>query len=690
MDPAAAAPPELPPAVEVSEFPEEPSFEPANEDEYVRGWANAAKYSGWSDTHLKSLVTKQELIARRGAPQGTFNERPYWFAKADLDAIKRVPAPARGPERSAYQVPSGISPTAANTPAPSGARAPATPRTGLGTMIAPSERVKIYRRGDSGKLEYLNAYQQRDLQGSKDVETFIQIYLVPTYGFGEYVIELFNGEKLVRETSYTFAARVHERGGDHVNVNEILKTALDNINAAKASAPAPPTLAEQAAQMKALQEAFGGGGQNQMMPMLMMMQMMQQRPVGPDPSVAALTNLVTQLAAKVEQLASAPPLPPPMPSAPPEPAVDVIKLVESVKNLIPQPAPAPPQAGFGVKDLLTMMPTIQHFLDKLTGKEQIEAILGEMAEMRDERKKGGLAEVVENIKMLREVSALDPFRKPEQQEPGSFWDVIKDITSTDKLAEIRAIVEASGRNGAPAGRPAARGGAGGGRPAGGGPSRVKQQPAPPQEQHEVDEEPPQAPTVVNAEAWAAEIKAYVAKLEKADNDLARIATGLALFSVVTSQDSFAWAKADAIRYATEGNRDRLLWLIGESMGALAAPEYGSLSEEARQATVNAFTVNIDKVMGVLTGKVKIGRAPAAKKAAAQAAPETAPAKKAKLPKKDKAAKKAKPAKEAAPAEPVAVVVVAPTPPAPATNGVHHPEVIDDEADEDGGDEAALA
>jgi hypothetical protein len=69
-------------------------------------------------------------------------------------------------------------------------QSPSTKKLGaIGALLPGAERVRISKRRDSGQKAYIGEYGLKDLQGAGSIEAFINRYIKPTYGPGEYPIE---------------------------------------------------------------------------------------------------------------------------------------------------------------------------------------------------------------------------------------------------------------------------------------------------------------------------------------------------------------------------------------------------------------------------------------------------------------------------------------------------------------------
>ena len=66
---------------------------------------------------------------------------------------------------------------------------PSTKRLGaLGKKLPGAERAKVHKRVDTGALAYVGEYTDSDLSQSQDIESFLNKYIKPVYGPGEYQI----------------------------------------------------------------------------------------------------------------------------------------------------------------------------------------------------------------------------------------------------------------------------------------------------------------------------------------------------------------------------------------------------------------------------------------------------------------------------------------------------------------------
>lgn len=109
---------------------------------------------------------------------------------AAVAPVAAVPAPV---EAAPTAIPDGdplplvVAPPAAAPKFKKGSRSPATSKLGKGLSekLPGAERIKVYKRVE-GKLGHIEDYMMRDLTGFPDMESFLNRYVKPQFGPGEY------------------------------------------------------------------------------------------------------------------------------------------------------------------------------------------------------------------------------------------------------------------------------------------------------------------------------------------------------------------------------------------------------------------------------------------------------------------------------------------------------------------------
>lgn len=237
----------------------------------------------------------------------------------------------------------------------------------LSKILPGADRIRIRQRKDDGSLATVGNYNKTDVDGVGDIETFIQHYLVPKHGGGEYDIAIIDSQnkewpsgivKIMEPPKYpTAGAGVAASDANSPLMVEMFRhmtkpqppppdplTQIRNAKeflmemSPKSSGASESMFAsmmqmqmqmQQAAQAQAAQAAQAQAAA-QAENMKMFMAMMTTKPAI-DPSVAALLERMDR---RLEKLESTPPMPPPPPMMAQEPAYKLPELLTAVGGLV--------------------------------------------------------------------------------------------------------------------------------------------------------------------------------------------------------------------------------------------------------------------------------------------------------------------------------------------------------------------
>ncbi len=215
----------------------------------------------------------------------------------------------------------------------------------LAKMAPGAAKVKVYKRRDTGELDFVRDYTAQDVNRFSDYESFIKRYLEPTYGPGEYEligVDDRNNESALGTTRLIELPK-HSAENGVVKLVESVLTRSEELNRqamermergmkeSQAGQQNPLELMKGVMEMTDILEQKAGGGKNDMLAMMMAQQ--QQN----------MQLLVTVLGTKKEE----------------DPTLKLLlaKLLEdkmgggSSGNLPPPPPPPPPSSFFEKIDI---------------------------------------------------------------------------------------------------------------------------------------------------------------------------------------------------------------------------------------------------------------------------------------------------------------------------------------------------
>lgn len=603
----------------------------------VAGWRTASRVAGMSASHLQRLVKEGKVTATKDAmgihhfrrtdlvalaanlPPGRSPEsadRSEWEALADRMQPAEVPAePAQG-ELLSFPPPSPPSPPppqpmpitrrarkAEATTTPQGLLKRGYFRNFLDELLGTGQRLKVWRRGDAGKLQYIRDYTPQDLARSSDIETFLQTYLVPRFGEGEYEVALVGSDGAVsRGTSYVIA---------NPNTPAAAPSAQDQVLAMlerliarmehQAEQKKDGSVSERVAEIRAISELVSNqqktGETKGDQGVVALLSLFLPRLLHGEDSTAVRSELV---ALKAELARAATPAAPSMPLLPdPTPPIDVAAIVNAVvgatkqqqftftdlsallTTLRPEHKPT-----FETKDLIALVPVVMQLIDRFqqpqrdamkAQQEALESLAQAIEELR-EGKKGTVRDTLEDLKALKEVAA-DFFRPGDNESFLGFlrrvWDDLPGrLDQLDNLAanirrkKMGALPQAPARAAEP---------------------RAEPRPTPAQGARQRPARFPDG--FVEA----------VAEIAKQQDDPGRIEAALKAFAMLAQESAWKPWVAKALAHAKQNEKDSLLALLTTFISTLAeAAEMADvLPSEVKEATVAAFKTHIDEVAATL-------------------------------------------------------------------------------------------
>jgi hypothetical protein len=344
-----------------------------------------------------------------------------------LAAVASIPDPDFEPEPLPFIAP----PPPPPTPIKGKARVnpPSTSRLGKGlaAKVPGAERIKVYKRQDSGQLGHIGDYRARDLEGCVDIEDFIARYVKPKFGAGEYQlkgIDSYGREMEVGSVFMLDPPGVSEAGGAFGLAQSLMAQQREFMREqlARAQQPAAPaqdpitmlrnvmalsdSVTQKAKEEKERGAAEMNGNMSSMMQMFMMMQQQSQQQMAQMMTLLATPRedpVMKMLLAKlVEDKTSSrggdalPPPPPPPPLADPMEGISKLIMALASAGLIGN------HGGGGddeVKEMLKAQIQARES-ERLTFKD----VIGMMQEMRQERGTDDFKKSADNLAMMLSIT----------------------------------------------------------------------------------------------------------------------------------------------------------------------------------------------------------------------------------------------------------------------------------------------
>lgn len=318
-----------------------------------------------------------------------------------------------------------------------GTRGKSTTADVFKNLIPSTDRLYVYKIDTKGHKGYVGNYSSSDLARSAGIEVFIKDYVVPTWGPGDYVVEVRDASGKIKKHGLVPipAPVIQPKETNMLTLQEILAAQQQMQVAADKKASEQfagmTTMMSMMKEMMPKGEKAGNDG-NMMLPMMMMMMFMgqqQQKQSGPDP---LMQMLIQKLSQQDQQPQFPPPIPFPLPAPMPthDPVsssssmAEILKtVVEAVKLSQPQPVQQnesmtnilttvlakimqPDRNSITAKDILEMMPTIKDMISPnkegiTTFNDYLEGLM-RLDEIRGGNSEGpsllaGLAEMVTGV-----------------------------------------------------------------------------------------------------------------------------------------------------------------------------------------------------------------------------------------------------------------------------------------------------
>lgn len=258
----------------------------------------------------------------------------------------------------------------------------------LRKKVPAAEGVAIYRVLD-GREKYIERYSAQDLERHGTIESFIEQYLVPKWGRGEYVVRILDDAGEPKGSSHIDFALPVEPPAPAAQPNplESMSAAMEQLSRVDKAAR-EQARAEQDRYAQLQQQMFnmmqqqlqqkGEKGDSSPLMLMMMQQMMQaqSRPSAPQVDLAQeLRKALTPVLAGMR----GPSAPPPPPA--PDPLEAMGKMMqgfaETMKGLMPDPS-----QGLTFEKLLALAPLVKDLLPKPDNelKRQVDELRAQQAE----------------------------------------------------------------------------------------------------------------------------------------------------------------------------------------------------------------------------------------------------------------------------------------------------------------------
>jgi len=306
----------------------------------------------------------------------------------------------------------------------------------LRNLIPSTDRLLLYKINDRGQRSYIGDYGSGDLERSASIEQFVKEYVVPSYGAGDFIVEL---RKPNGNTEVQGAVTILDPQGGKQQQRDSGPSIMEMFELQRKTNEAADKKAKESSgnmmdMFKMLmatkgEKGDGDGGMNMMMMMMMMQNMNKPSAPAVDPMQQVLMQKILSRLEEPPPLPPIPPmLPPPVPNATESmgSVAEIVKVVsETMRAAQPQTqnndlittlltkVMQPDKTGIGAKDIVEMLPTIRDMLgqgkegastfnDYLEGLMRLDEIRGG-GQQEDHSMLAGLAEavvgVVRDIKM---------------------------------------------------------------------------------------------------------------------------------------------------------------------------------------------------------------------------------------------------------------------------------------------------
>lgn len=290
-------------------------------------------------------------------------------------------------------------------------------------LIPSNDRLMIFKISQHGHKGYIGDYGIHDVERSRGLEAFIQTNLAPTYGAGEYVVEVRGVDNKIKKQGMVSIVGPSGQKTGSPTIQELL--AVQQTYEKNAKQNATGQLSEMMQMMTMFDKMFpknekGSDGSMTMMLMFMMMQNMNKQNTS-DPMTGLLLQRINQLEQQTQLPPPLPPFmqfPPPLYSPPPEHTSSSISEIVKIMGEVMRASHPPTQQNdllitmlskmdhnsLNMKDIMTLLPTIKEMIStksESTFNEYLEALL-KLDELRGDRIEdksmwAGLAEMATGV-----------------------------------------------------------------------------------------------------------------------------------------------------------------------------------------------------------------------------------------------------------------------------------------------------
>jgi hypothetical protein len=313
----------------------------------------------------------------------------------------------------------------------------------LAGMIPGGDRVRIHKRVDGGSLALVGDYVIRDIQTSGDVESFIDRYIKPDHGGGEYQVSILDargGQYFVGTVTLIGASRAP---GATDGVTSVLRDTLQMLQAANSRPqPAAPDPLEQFQRTKQIMDEMTTKGSD---PMVAMMQIQAAAAAQQQQMLMTLlaprqndgvTQALTEVVRRLEAIEKAPPpLPPPSAPAPLDYvaiATAAATVLGTVANLFKREPEIRPMELVSIITQANERAAAAAGADKVTTRELLDIVRGDKER---ERPIPTLVEQIDSMVRVKEaMNALAPAPPPQGPQGTNFWDALVTLFGSNDFA----------------------------------------------------------------------------------------------------------------------------------------------------------------------------------------------------------------------------------------------------------------
>lgn len=389
----------------------------------------------------------------------------------DAPPLMRYEVSPPSPAASQGQVQKARRVAQAQAPAPAPAPTPpqASPRRDLARMIPSSHRVLVYRKHsegpDAGKQKYLNDYSAQDLNGCGTIETFLKKYVVPEYGYGDFILYYHDGTSN-KEPGPLGAVGIdpprseQKTQAPNGSMSEVFKDFLEyqkQREQREQSKQPQKSAAEEAVDSmvttmlkKQMETMFSGDSKDGGMgPMLMMMMLERMKPAPApsiDPSIARLMEKMADRLDAMEQemrvsQAMVPPPPPPSNDGPSSIEI-VLESMRENNRLMIEAFKAQQVQRDPIKDLADMAALVApQKSESLTIRDVFE-LVPKIQTLQPREQTSPFRETIDNFRLFKMMQKeFGEDRAPSNSQPEeNFWTFARDFVRSDVGRNIAAVI----------------------------------------------------------------------------------------------------------------------------------------------------------------------------------------------------------------------------------------------------------